>query len=150
MFEWEGELIVFLPEMWLVFMFFGVCVRACTHACMRMWLRFWLWLLWSLSKRPEGTDNTHSSIYHPSICLSLCLLIFCHSVFCSLHSFYFSSVQLNSLNPGQVIASWKGEGDPSSGGWLEAWHRHLWMCQKMNAACNVKLFEWLVKYKVSV
>lgn len=33
----------------------------------------WLPLLWSLSKRPEGTDNSHSSIILPPLCLLLVL-----------------------------------------------------------------------------
>lgn len=44
----------------------GVCVCVC--AC--LWLRLWLQLLWSLSNRPEGTDNIQSSIIPPSVCPS--------------------------------------------------------------------------------
>lgn len=64
-----------------------VCVCLCVCACTSVWLRLRLRLLWSLSKRPEGTDNIHSSIYHPSISLSVFFLTSYHSVFLSLPQF---------------------------------------------------------------
>lgn len=54
------------------------CACACASArisgaccpvsvCVCVWLTPWLWLLWSLSKRPEGTDDIHPSISYLSV-----------------------------------------------------------------------------------